>query len=129
MLYNEFKERSGLNATEEEFNHINAIYMSCGDRMDNPTFCKNYPSVHSNPIVEELYLEIDRKAKQIEKLASQFQMMEKAYFTILENPENDRAREFAIKAYNSEGEYVKALLSYGLDLYPADKDYVIENIF
>ena len=128
MLYNEFKERTKINVSEEEFNHINAIYMSCGDGIDNPTFCKNYPCLYKNPIVESLYQQIERRSRQIEKLASQFKMMEKAYFAMLEDHASAKARKMAVLAYDSEGEYVKALLSAGLDLSPADKNYIIENI-
>lgn len=128
MLYNEFKDRTNLNVSEEEFQHINAIYMSCGAGIDNPTFCKNYPAVHANPIVEELFQGIERQSRQIEKLYSHLKMMKKAYFTVIGNPADIRARRTAVQAYDSEGEYIRDLLAANIELSQADKEYIMENI-
>lgn len=54
MLKQEFEDRTNLQANEEEFNAINAIYMACTNEMDKDTFCADYKKHADSVIVTDL---------------------------------------------------------------------------
>ena len=42
MTKQEFEQRTGLKVTDDDFNEIHSIYMSCGDELNKDDFCKMY---------------------------------------------------------------------------------------
>lgn len=78
--------------------------------------------------MECLHKEIDNRDSYIRRLKYQFDMMSKAYFSMVERYDSEDARKIAVKAYDTEAKYIKALLEAGLSLEEADREYIINNV-
>lgn len=44
MLPKEFKERTGLSLSADEYAKVDALYLACGDDIDKDEFCRLYMS-------------------------------------------------------------------------------------
>ena len=68
MTQQEFTERTGYTpATREEYQAIEAMYMSAGN-MDKDEFCQHWKMLHDNNLVRTFYYKMRQYAKENERL-------------------------------------------------------------
>lgn len=133
MTLQEFNQLTGLNATENEFEAINEMYMAVGD-MDKATFCKEYKQHGKSQLVAELMETVreeqedsDDAHKSWRKL---FDEREKLVDFLLEQSQELSSTALQKKAIDMIGHTYVILrkIELGLTLCELDLDYISKHL-
>ncbi len=134
MNHQEFIERAGLTPTIEEYQTIEAIYMSAGE-MDKNEFCKEYKKYSNSRLVVELFRTVctlkgqyDERINEIDDLHEQKNEM--VDFLI------DRAQAFSDKELLDKAsemvgqkEVIRRRIVKGHPLWAYETEWMLNNLF
>ena len=125
MLQNEFYQRTGISLSEEEFNHVNAIYMAADLRTDKDQFCKDWKKHHDSTLLHDFYNQTTNLKDQLQQKNNE--LYELAIF-ILEQAEECSSAELRAKAIKMLGikTYLRIKIERGFNIWQMDKDDMVE---
>lgn len=149
MLHNEFEKLTGIQVTDEEFNEINAMYMTANQNFDKESFCKDWKKHKDSTLLQDFYTQVCCFEKQVKELKEEIETtnnilakasanhhkmlnalkMEMAEF-LLKQADIYENKEFARKAIELVGMrmVIKIKLENGYKLFQKDKDYILETM-
>lgn len=126
MTLQEFRERTALAPTPEEYNQIEDIYLATGN-LDKDEFCKDYKIHHQSSIIAAIY-------KQNEKLKEKCDTFRegnnKMIDFLLERAQVFGDINLLQKAINMIGHagVIKSKIALELPFWDIDKEYIKDNI-
>lgn len=129
----EFNQLTGMNATENEFDGINEMYMTVGD-MDKATFCKEYKQHGESKLVAELMdrvrMEQDLYDDLNKALLKKIDERDKLVDFLLEQSQVLSSTALQKKAIEMAGhaQVIRRKISLELPLCELDRDYISRHL-
>lgn len=126
MTKQEFIDRTGITPTDEQFVRINSIYMEC-PTIDKDEFCSDWTKHQDSSIVDSLHvaavnhdLLIDLLKRERSKMINL--MLKEACATY------SAALKNACIEMVGHAEVISRMFDLELELWPGDKDYIMNNL-
>lgn len=125
MTQQEFTDRTGIVPTTEEFARIHSIYMST--TLDKDQFCKDWKKHSESAIIDGQHIMNVSKELQLEKLAKE---RDELVNFLLREAQAFGDAALKRKAIEMVGyaDVIRRLFDLGLELWPGDKDYIVNNL-
>lgn len=119
MTQKEFEERIGREATGEEFDHANDLYIFTGG-LDKDRFCKDYRKHKDSEIIAYVFEEADKLQDRVFRLTSE---REQTVDFIIRQAELYHSAEMRNRAILMVGEreYIRRKINAGFDLSKEDR--------
>lgn len=133
MTLQEFNQLTGLNATENEFENINEMYMAAGE-MDKATFCKEYKQHGKSQLAAELMeafrLEQEEVDKAYEYMHKRNKERDQLVDFLLEQSQELGSTALQKKAIDMIGHtyVIRRKIELGLTLCELDLEYISKNL-
>ena len=127
MLQNEFYQRTGISLSEEEFNHVNAIYMAADLRTDKDQFCKDWKKHSQSDIINSLHVVSVNRECQLEVLHNE---RNEIVDLLIQEAHANMSATLKNKAIAMVGHanVIRRMFDLGIDLWPGDKDFIAKNL-
>lgn len=126
MTKNEFIERTGITPTDEQFARIHSIYMEC-PTINKDEFCHDWAKHQGSSIIDGLHvaavnhtLFIDQLKRERSKMINL--MLKEACATY------SAALKNACIEMVGHAEVISRMFDLELELWPGDKDYIMNNL-
>lgn len=125
MTQKEFTDRTGYTPTTEEFAKIHSVYMTT--ILDKDEFCKDWKKHNSSAIIESLHVvavnrELRLELHERERSAMVDFLLERAQ-AFGDSTLKNKAIEMV-----GHAEVIRRLFELRLELWPGDKDYIMNNL-
>lgn len=125
MTKQEFTDRTGYTPTDQEFARIHSTYMTT--ILDKDEFCKDWKKHAESAIIESLHVVAVNRELRLEQLERErFAMVD---FLLREAQAfGDAALKNKAIEMVGHAEVIRRLFELRLDLWPGDKDYIVNNL-
>lgn len=126
MTKQEFTNRTGITPTDEQFVRIHSIYMEC-PTIDKDEFCSDWKKHEDSSIIDSLHVVavnremfIDQLKRERSKMVNL--MLKEACATYSSTLKN------ACIEMVGHAEVISRMFDLELELWPGDKDYIMNNL-
>lgn len=125
MTQKEFTDRTGIATTPEEFARIHSIYMNTV--LDKDDFCKDWKKHTASQIIDSMHVVSVSHELEITKLRSERDELVNLLITEAHYNMSASLKNKAI-AMVGHTEVISRMFELGIELWPGDKDYIINNL-
>ena len=125
MTQKEFTEKTGITPTAEEFVKIHSIYMQT--ILDKDEFCKDWKKHCASEIIDSLHVTSVNKELQLDLLQRERSAMVDFLLQEAQTYGDAALKKKAIEMVG-HAEVIRRLFELRLDLWPGDKDYIVNNL-
>ena len=126
MTKQEFIDRTGITPTDEQFIRIHSVYME-SPTLSKDDFCKDWKKHSDSVIIDSLHVAAVNHEMLIEQLKRERSRLVNILLKEASATMSDALRKEAIKMVG-HAEVISRMFDLGLDLWPGDKDYIVNNL-
>lgn len=125
MTKQEFTDRTGYTPNDQEFAKIHSTYMQTV--LDKDEFCEDWKKHNESTIIESLHVVAVNRELRLEQLGRERSAMVDFLLREAQALGSAPLRNKAIEMVG-HAEVIRRLFELRLDLWPGDKDYIVNNL-
>ncbi len=124
MLKSEFIDRTHIQVTDEEFDHINFMYMESGQGMDKDKFCSDWLKHKDSLLLNEFYKQTNRLKDKMDEAREVVSRLTEFIVDQAEATSSPAMREKAIELLGEKA-YIRLKIMKGHTLWAADNEALL----